>query len=155
MKPGHGTALNPLFDIELDYIEGMKPVMDQGKVGTLIGSGRGRLLGPSLYGDVAWTLFEAQGHGACESNLVGKIQTDDGAGIEFDSMGFFLRREGPAAHKWVASAAVKFETRDPRYGWLNEVLGLWHGEFDMQTHRHRYRVWAAQDRSLPPETPAQ
>ncbi len=41
---------------------------------------------------------------------------------------------------WTLWAAL-FETDDGRYAWLGERSALWHGEPDIGTHRHRYRVF--------------
>ncbi len=147
MKPLQGGDLKLLFEVELRYEEGMEPIHENGKLGSLVGSGRGRLAGPNLEGEVEWSLFETQGQQVCESNLFGRIRTHDEALIEFDSLGFFRRHRSGDPQQWTTSAAVRFQTEDPRYGWLTELLGVWHGEFDMQTYRHRYQVWAAQDPS--------
>jgi hypothetical protein len=36
---------------------------------------------------------------------------------------------------------VKFETDSEAYRWLNTTLGVWEGEFDMETYRHTYRIY--------------
>lgn len=37
---------------------------------------------------------------------------------------------------------VKFVTEDDRYAWLNATLGVWEGEANLETHKHRYQVYA-------------
>jgi hypothetical protein len=64
---------------------------------------------------VDWTLFEEQRESHCESNLFGVIRTEDGGEIRFDTMGFFLRPDPDAPHRWVSSASVSFQTDDDRY----------------------------------------
>lgn len=78
----------------------------------------------------------------CESNLVGVITTDEGVEIRFDTMGFFMRPNLNLPHKWMTSAAVSFETQAETYAWLTTILGIWAGEFDMESYRHSYRVYA-------------
>lgn len=134
--------LEPLFEVELEYKEGKAPVSTEGKVGEYIGSGEGTANGPTINGAVHWTLFEAQSETVCESNMFGVIETDDGAKIKFDTMGFFMRPDQDNPNLWVTSAAVKFDTEDDGYQWLNTILGVWEGEFDMGTHRHHYQVYA-------------
>lgn len=137
------AQLEHLFEIKLEYKEGKPPVSSaEGKVGEYLGSGEGTVNGPDVNGTVHWTLFEAQGKTVCESNLFGIIETDDGVQIEFDTMGFFMRPEQDNPNRWITSAAVNFNTADGRYQWLNTVLGVWEGEFDMGTYRHHYQVYA-------------
>lgn len=135
-------GLEPLFQVELEYREDKPPVSSDGKVGEYIGSGDGLVHGARLNGRVHWTLFEEQGKAICESNLFGIIETDDGATVKFDTLGFFRRPGKENPNKWIASAAVRFDTVDDRYRWLNAVLGAWEGEFDMGMYRHHYRVYA-------------
>jgi hypothetical protein len=132
-----------LFEIRLEYREGKPPVSpSEGKVGEYLGSGEGTVNGTNVSGTVHWTLFEAQRETLCESNLFGVIETDDGAQISFDTMGFFMRPEQANPNRWITSAAVSFNTTDGRYEWLNAVLGVWEGELDMGTYRHHYQVYA-------------
>jgi hypothetical protein len=133
--------LEPLFEVQLQYKEGKPPVSSQGKVGEYIGSGEGTVSGLKIKGTVHWTLFEAQSETVCESNLFGVIETDDGARISFDTMGFFMLPDKGSPNQWVTSAAVSFDTEDERYQWLNTILGVWEGEFDMGTYRHHYWVY--------------
>jgi hypothetical protein len=132
--------INLLFDIYLEYKDGKPPVSMDGKLGEYIGSGEGVVRG-RINGTVHWSLFEAQSAVFCASNLFGFITTDDGAEIKFDTMGFF-RRPDEGSFIWGNSSGVSFETDDERYQWLTEVMGVWEGEFDMQTYRHRYQVYA-------------
>ena len=136
--------LNFLFEIHLEFEEDASPVHKDGKVGDYIGSGVGTVTGPNLKGDVHWTLFEDQNETVCESNLFGLITTDDGAQIHFDSLGFFAMPDENRPQRWATTASVRFDTDDGRYTWLNAVLGIWEGEFDVQCYCHHYRVYAPQ-----------
>ncbi len=141
-KNHSATDLRLLFEIELHYQEGKPPVTETGKVGEYLGSGEGTVSGPEVNGAIHWSLFEAQGEQVCESNLVGVITTDEGAEIRFDTMGFFMRPDPSQPHQWVTSAAVSFETQAETYAWLNAILGVWEGEFDMHSYHHHYRAYA-------------
>ncbi len=91
---------------------------------------------------VLWDLFEDQEETLCRSYLTGVIETNDGAPIRFDSLGFFMRPDDSNPHKWITSAAVHFDTTDPRYAWLNTLLAIWEGELDMKTYSHLYQAYA-------------
>ena len=136
------TKLEHLFEVRLMYKEGKPAVSGDGKVGEYIGSGEGTVDGARIKGAVHWTLFESQSETACESNLFGIIITDDGAEIRFDTMGFFRRPYKDKPHLWVTSAAVSFQTDDDRYAWLNPILGVWEGTFDMDSYKHHYQAYA-------------
>lgn len=132
---------NFLSEMILQYKEGQPRVITtEGQLGHYLGSGEGTVKGSSLTGQVQWDLFEAEGETECASNLRGLIQTEDGATITFDSLGFF-RRPHAEAMTWQASAAVSFTTEDERYAWLNKVSATWQGEFDMTHYRHHYCIY--------------
>lgn len=139
-KPG--THLEHLFDMELEYRQGMARVLtDRGKLGEYLGSGEGAVFGSNVNGIVLWDLFEEQGEFLCGSNLRGVIKTDDGAQISFDSIGYFMRPEIARPTEWVATASVNLRTDAPRYSWLNTVLVVLQGTFDMGNYRHSYRLF--------------
>jgi hypothetical protein len=139
---GGSQALEHLFDIELQYQQGMAAVTSsENKIGHYLGSGDGAVKGPKLQGAVRWDLSEEQGEPVCRSNLRGLIETNDGAQINFDTMGFFMRPNKSNPQKWNATAAVHFNTTDRRYEWLNTALAVWEGEFDMGSYRHHYKVY--------------
>ncbi len=135
------SQLEHLFEVRLMYQEGKPAVSMDGKVGEYVGSGEGTVTGSRINGIVHWTLFESQQETACESNLFGIITTEDGAEIRFDTMGFFLRPYKDKPKLWVTSAAVSFETDDERYAWLNPLLGVWEGTFDMGSYKHHYQAY--------------
>ncbi len=132
-----------LFHLELQYRPRMTAVMStEGKLGKHVGSGDGAIEGPRIQGTVRWDLFEDQGESVCGSNLRGLIETNDEAHIQFDAMGFFMRPDKSKPNRWITSAAVRFDTADKRYKWLNTRLAMWEGQFDMNTGRHHYRVYS-------------
>lgn len=132
-----------LFEAKLRYRREMPRVTSSGgSVGEYLGSGDGTLEGPKIRGTVRWDFFEEQGETLCRSGLVGVIETDDKVRIPFESIGFFLRPDKSRPDRWISSAAVRFDAQGERYGWLNAVLVVWEGEFDMGTYRHRYRAYA-------------
>ncbi len=140
------NRLEQLFEVELQYKRGMPAFnSSEGKLGKLVGSGEGKVNGPKIQGTVHWDLFEDQGETVCESNLRGLIETNDGAEIKFDTMGFFMRPDKSKPNKWITSAAVRFDTADSRYESLKAVLAVWEGEFDMETGRLYYKVYAPRE----------
>jgi hypothetical protein len=68
------------------------------------------------------------------------LQTDDGAQIRIDGTGFALRR-GHGRDLWITAQALRFQTDDPRYAWLNHVAGLWAGSADLAAGTARARVF--------------
>ena len=103
MEPNY-PALEPLFEIKLEYKESAPPVSLEGKVGEYIGSGEGRVEGPQIQGTVHWTLFESVHEVACQSNLFVIITAEDGAEINFDSMGIFMVPDKEMPHLWATTA---------------------------------------------------
>lgn len=134
--------LEHLFDMELEYRQGMHRVFpDKGKIGEYLGSGEGSVFGPKVNGVVRWDLFEEENDFICGSNLRGILKTDDGFEISFDSIGHFMKPDRDRPTRWVTSASVHFQTDARRYAFLNDNLALWHGEMDMGTFRHSYKVF--------------
>lgn len=130
-----------IFEVELHYLEGKSKVLSRpGRVGSYLGSGEGSIASQTLAGRVHWDLFEKVEETLCESNLRGLIETDDGARIEFDTLGFFRPPREPGSHTWVNAAAVTFHTDDDRYRWLNDLVCSWQGVFDMSSYQHHYFV---------------
>jgi hypothetical protein len=101
--------------------------------------------GPRLQGRIRWDLYERVGEVRCETNFTGVIEADDGAQIRFDTMGYGMVPDRSNPHRWHMVAAVQFDTTSTKYAWLNTVLAVWNGEFDMATYRHRYQVYASVD----------
>lgn len=137
-------GLEHVFDTELHFRQGMDPVVTpQGRDGELVGSGDGAVRGPEVNGTIRWSNFETQGEVLCGMYPAGVIETGDGATIRFDAKGYALRNvsdDSPTG--WKVAGGMRFETDSPRYGWLNEALGLWEGEFDEATGEATWRVYA-------------
>jgi hypothetical protein len=53
-----------------------------------------------------------------------------------------MRPEIARPTEWVATASVNFKTDAGRYSWLNTVLALSQGTFDMGNFRHSYRFFS-------------
>jgi len=134
--------LEHMFEVELQFRQGIARVTaSEGRGGEYIGSGDGTVKGPKIHGTVRWDLFEEQEEALCRSNLTGVIETIDGAQIQFDSRGFFIKPDKSNPNKWITSASVYLHTADQRYEWLNTRLAIWVGEFDMETLRHHYQAY--------------
>lgn len=134
--------LQAIFDVQLQFVQGKQRVLaDPGRTGKYLGSGDGTIQGEQVNGRVQWDLFEKVEETLCESNLRGLIETDDGAIIRFDTLGFFRRPTRPDDSIWVNASAVTFSTDDGRYAWLNEITAIWQGTFDMAVYRHDYWVY--------------
>jgi hypothetical protein len=137
-------GLEHLFDAELHFSPGMDPVVaPAGRDGQLVGSGDGTVHGPEVNGTIRWSNFETQGEWLCGMYPAGVIETTDGGTIRFEAKGYALRRvaqDSPTG--WKVAGGMRFDTNGPRYGWLNEALGVWEGEFDEATGEATWRVYA-------------
>ncbi len=52
--------MQPLFDAELNYQDGLKPIVaEEGREGDLIGSGTGHVTGREIAGTIRWSMFAA------------------------------------------------------------------------------------------------
>lgn len=61
----------------------------------------------------------------CRTYPRGIIETEDGAGIQFEAQGFALRRkDGPT---WKVASTVRFVTDHDRYPWLTDDLAIYEG----------------------------
>ncbi len=135
-----GTAdVDLLFDAELRYEAGMPPFDEPDDSGQLVGSGIGNVAGPRVRGTVRWSNYERTSTDDCVLTLVGQIDADDGARIQFESRGFAVPANG---HSWTVASAVRFVVKDPRYRWLESAPAMWTGTFDGSTATARYRAYA-------------
>jgi hypothetical protein len=149
--PTQGVSITPLFEVELLYKpEASEILISQEKDGTRLGGGDGTMRGSRLDGTVRWDIYEkggaVTGESTCATQIVGFIETGDGARIEWDSRGYGIVPDAAQPNLWSMAAAVRFQSRDARYAWLNGVLAVWTGGFDMKTGRHRYQAFAQQER---------
>lgn len=137
-----GLSADGAFDLELRYREGMSPVRRPSNLpGEYLGSGDGTIVGPGLRGSVRWDLNEHVGREACQMFFAGVVETDDGASISFDTLGFGqVTDPATAPSRWAVTATARFVTDDPRYAWLSVRPVTWLGEFNMDTYEHRYRI---------------
>jgi hypothetical protein len=133
-------AANPdtLFEAVLQGRSDAQPAVPVAGRHELMGSGDGSLHGPRIRGKIRWSNFEKQGERVCEMNLAGVIETEDGAHITFDSQGYALLADPP---QWDTAGAMRFETKDERYAWLNDVLASWQGKFDPATFSATLRAF--------------
>lgn len=138
--------LELLFQLELQYREGLTAITSpEGRMGQYLGSGDGTIKGSRFQGTVRWDLYEIVGEVRCQTNFVGIIRTEDGAEIQFDATGFGMVTDRSKPNRWHMVNVLQFDTRDGRYEWLNTLLALWDGQFDMETYRHYYQVYARDD----------
>ena len=131
-----------LFDIALAYRAEMAAVLQPDlRPGEYLGSGDGSIQGPRVHGTVRWDLNEITGDRACQMFFSGVIETDDGAVVGFETLGYGRVPDPETApHQWDVSASVQLTTDDPRYAWLSERPASLYGAFDAATYQHRYRV---------------
>ena len=134
--------LAQLFDAELQYQPDVAPVVPpEGRAARLLGSGDGQVTGPRINGRIRWSIFEEQRPGECKTNISGFIETDDGSRIGIETRGFGVVPDPARPSHWRMSAAIQFKA-DGKYAWLQSVLAVWDGSFDMDTGRHSYRAYS-------------
>jgi len=133
-------TLEHLFDAEMVYRGQEALTSPKGKVGQYIGSGDGSITG-KLNGTIRWDLYEAIDHETCLTNFAGIIETLEGDIIRYDARGHGKVPDPTRPHEWVMVYGVKFETDSEAYRWLNATLGVWEGEFNMETYRHTYHIY--------------
>ena len=137
-----GQILEHLCDVEFENQQGKKPVISRkAKVGEYLVSGEGAVFGANLNGVVQWDLTQEVDDHHCGSTLMGEILTDDRASIRFDTLGYMKRGEGDEASRYQLTGSVIFETGSYNYLWMNNVLGVWQGYYDMGSFRHSYRIY--------------
>ena len=145
------TVLEPLFELTLkpergSWNDGEPDTSPEGRVGPYIASGHGTVDGPKVRGSVTWDLFEDQELDTIHpSDMAGLIETDDGARIEFQTLGILVPEDSEKM-RWAHSAAMRFKTRDERYAWLNTVLAFMTGTFDSEVPTSRYRITSQRTR---------
>lgn len=140
------SHLELLFQVELQYREGLAAITSpEGRMGQYLGSGDGTIKGHRLQGAVQWDLYEVVGETRCQTNFAGLIETNTGAKIRFEATGFGMVPDLSKPQRWHIANAMQFDTADQRYDWLNTMLALWDGEFDMETYRHFYQVYTRND----------
>ena len=142
---GHNSLVH-LFDLELQatgYLDAPSVTSPEGRVGKILGGGEGTVNGPRLQGTIRWEIYcSAPGDSTCKIEVPGIIETSDGAKIRFETIGESGSRytKTPKAEKEVFS--MRFQTEDERYAWLNKLLAVGVGEFDMETWIHRDHIYA-------------
>jgi len=130
-----------LFDAELQYRPDMAAVVSpEGRTGQLLGSGDGQISGPRIKGRIRWSIFEDQGAGECKTNIAGFIETDDGSRIGIETRGFGVVPDALRPNHWRMGAAIQFKA-EGKYAWLESVLAVWDGSFDMDTGHHSYHAY--------------
>ena len=76
--------LKPLFEVITQYQEGLVAITSaEGKVGGYLGSGKGKVYGQQMQGEMRWDLYEDIADDVCQTNFVGEIYTVDGATIAY------------------------------------------------------------------------
>lgn len=134
-----------LFELKLQYYPDSKPAVSstKGRIGELLGSGKGTVTGKKINGTARWSIFEIVGN-ICETNIAGYIQTDDRSRINYETKGFGLvpdKKNKP--NDWKMPAVIKFSTKAKKYEWLNDTLAILQGSFNMEAKNHQYKAYLA------------
>ena len=142
MEPPVRHMLEHLADVELENQQGRRRVFPgKGRIGEHLASGEGAVFGPVLNGIVNWDLLQEAGEHHSGFNILGQIETDDRGKILFNDLGYMTRENGENVARWSLTGSVIFNTEDRHYLWLNNIVGVLQGLYDMGSFRHSYRIY--------------
>lgn len=79
------------------------------------------------------------------TQFVGRITSTDGSSIDFETAGYFVPRRGAVDFWDLTSAVYFFSANGPALQSLQGALGVWEGDVDTRTFRHRYRLRLLQE----------
>lgn len=108
--------------------------------GKHLGSRTGTVAG-AINGKVIRDLYEDQDAAQLHrTQFVGRITSMDGSSIDVETAGYFVPRRD-ARDVWdLTSAVYLFTANGPAFQSLQGALGVWEGDVDTRTLRHRYRL---------------
>lgn len=108
--------------------------------GKYLGSGTGTVAG-AINGKVVWDLYEDQDAAQLHrTQFVGRITSTDVSSINFETAGYFVPRRGAGDFWDLTSAVYFFSANGPALQSLHGALGVWEGDVDTRSFRHRYRL---------------
>jgi hypothetical protein len=130
-----------LYDTEETYVGDPVFFRPYGEVeGTGYGRAEGTVTGDRLSGNIQWANQpRLREDDVWCPNLIGRIDTDDGADILLRMAGYSVRRADEDGRDITASC--RFTTADSAYAWLNTVIGLVEGHIDADGHGIRMSVY--------------
>ncbi len=133
-----------LFDVQLLYAGQVECAPLGERYGQFIGGGTGTVNGGRIKGTIVrWSNFERTlGEGLCTLQIPAEVRTDDGADIKFEALGHAVVPDKAQPDRWINAMTVRFKTEDERYRWLNSVIGVWEGEFNMKSGATTAHVYA-------------
>ena len=135
-------GLDFLGDVKLNVSMDSEQFTSQEGEGPRLGGGFGTVNGPMLKGTVRWDFYEVIGETFCTNTIVGYIDTEDGARINYVTRGHALVADSDRdPDSWSMTHSVMFNTEDNRYRWIDRRLGVWNGEFHMGAYKHNYKAY--------------
>jgi hypothetical protein len=126
----------------LEYQKTLSQIMPQfaKAYGKYLGSGSGTVAG-AINGKVVWDLYEDQDAPQLHrTQFVGRITAGDGSSIDFETVGYFVPRNGAPTFWGLTSAIYFFSAQGPAFQSLQGALGVWEGDVDTRTYSHHYRL---------------
>jgi hypothetical protein len=111
-----------------------------GREGLAFGGGVGRFTGERLTGEVTWSNFPRnRDDGVALPNLTGRVETDEGATLLFETRGLSVPDESIGSRRICCS--VRFHTEAEELRWLNDVLVVEEGHIDLASMAVLTRLW--------------
>ena len=131
--------LSDLCTLSLSYRGDFHLVRPYGnEAGLGWGMGGGTVTGDRLAGVMEWSNHPARrGDGAMLPNVRGLIRTPDQAEVLIEMSGRTIFADSATGHQLLF---VTFESAEPAYGWLNDVICVGEGRIDVATAAARIEV---------------
>ena|SRR5438445_7076758 len=135
--------LEHVFDMNLQYSEKAVECAPIGLTeGRIIGSGDGFVEGPDIKGTIRWSNYEnTVREGLCKLQIPGTIKTSDGEEMLFEARGIAAILDKSQSSKWSAAGVFHFDTGSKKYKWLNTVLAVYEGEFNIEAGHAKYHAY--------------
>jgi hypothetical protein len=140
MRWYHGTMrLSHLCSLILNYVDDFHLVQPYGnESGAGWGIGVGTVSGDRLSGRMQWSNHPARrGDGNMLPSARGIIWTPDGAEVMIEMSGRTIFDDSGSGHQLLFTL---FESADPSYTWLNDVICVAEGRIDTDTVESRIDV---------------
>ncbi len=132
--------LSPLCTLNLSYVDDFHLFRPYGnEAGGGWGRGTGTVTGERLSGTVQWSNHPTRrGDGNMLPNVRGVIATNDDAEVMIEMSGRTIFDSPNSGHQMLFTL---FESENPLYAWLNDVVCVAEGRIDLATIESRIVVY--------------
>ncbi|MEW5975827.1 MAG: hypothetical protein AB1898_08470 [Acidobacteriota bacterium] len=135
-----GDHMEHLFGATLKHTDKADISPNSPIEGALTGGGEGTVRG-QLNGRIRCSLYENSTRQSCTMQIPGQILTEDSATISFQGQEHAIVPDSKLPSPWKVGGAFRSQTEDKRYVWLNSILALWVGDFNMDSVEAHHRFY--------------